>query len=268
VTGLSGYDFKVFRYSLPYWTGPNPYTDRLVNDRYALTFNLPNGMWAHKMYGSFRTEGRRWEHGVLGHPKPEVFDLGYEHQGYSYTLLFSTAPFVVIEPTVYDEDLQPQGAYLQRARQIHKDELGQFVDTELPLVAREVRTKGNNRSRKRGDGWVRLVEAADMANMTPENFVLDHWLFVDATDRRGCVKQFKDVEIDILLADVREEIHKQVVGSDKRRSLTKHKFEELCMSDEVDWSIFWIRRGFARTVLLLQRYGWNNSREEHLLATR
>jgi hypothetical protein len=268
VTGLSGYNFKVFRWSQPHWSGPNPYTDKLVCDRYDLAFTLPNGMWALKMYGSFCSKGRRWEHGVLGHPRPEVFDLGDEHQGHKYTLLFSTAPFIVIDPTVYDEDLQPQGAYLLRARQIHKDELGQFVDTELPLVAREVRTNGNNRSRKRGDGWVRLVETADMANMTPWDFVLDHWLFVDATDRRGFVKQFKDVEIDILLADAREEIHKQVVGPKKRRSLTKHKFEEMVTADDIDWSIFWIRRGFARTVLLLQRYGWNTSREEHLLAIR
>jgi hypothetical protein len=176
-------------------------------------------MWVLKIYGYFPTEGRRWDHGVFGHPKPRVLDLGREHQGDSkYTLLLSAHPFIVVDPTTYDEEHQPQGAYLFRARQVHKGELGHFVDIELPLVAREMQVKGDNRSRKRGHGWVRLTDVAEKAGLSVKQAVLDHWLFVDGRDRRGYIKQFKDVRIEMIHTAQRGQIHKQVVDGSLKLS--------------------------------------------------
>jgi hypothetical protein len=157
----------------------------------------------------------------------------------------------------------PHGFYLNRARQIHKGELGRYVEVELPLVARELREKGSNRSRKRGDGWVKLPEVVEMSGLTIEQVVLDHWMFVEARDRSGYVAEYKDVRIELILGD-RDQIHKRIVPASLKLNPSKAEFEAMLADDTFDWSQIWIRRGFARTVLLLNRYGWNTSREQLL----
>jgi hypothetical protein len=285
VTGLPGYDFKLHIWGPTYWENPRAYPRmghggaNLKEDRFEHTFTVPDNMWvfkSHRHVEWFREEGRTWKWGVMGSHgiKPQTLNLGSEHgEQYRDTLLFSPTPFLVVEPTVYDDDHQPQGAYLQRARRIHNGELGEYVPCELPLVAREASDRDNEwtskRDRKRGHiGWVRLTEAADLLQLTVERFLLGHWLFVDASDRRGFVTEFKDVRIDMIAASSRDQIHRQKVADSMRCDFTRAGIEEMLADARTDWSQYWVRRGFARTALLLHHYGWNAACEQNLLAIR
>jgi hypothetical protein len=276
VTGLPGYEFPLYVWGEPYWHDPysrtgivNPMsrTAGLKQDRFDHTFTVPDGMWVLRWHERINPESKWWEWGVLGNPKPQLLNLGRETLGhrFSSTLLYSTTPFALIEPAWGDDSylVGPHGFYLNRARQIHKGELGRYVEVELPLVARELREKGSNRSRKRGDGWVKLPEVVEMSGLTIEQVVLDHWMFVEARDRSGYVAEYKDVRIELILGD-RDQIHKRIVPASLKLNPSKAEFEAMLADDTFDWSQIWIRRGFARTVLLLNRYGWNTSREQLL----
>jgi hypothetical protein len=260
---LSGYDFKLYR-----WKKHQGSHRSLVEwERLEHSFTVPDGMWVMRQLYAHKPESI-----VLG--LSDSLNLGRKiRNGWDDTLLFSPEPFCVIQ-VVYGDAPDgnpfdvPHGAYLYRAQEIHRGELGRFVEVRLPLIARELIPWGSNRDRKRGDGWVRLTEAAYVAGLSVEQFVLDHWLFVEAHDRSDYGDQFKDVRIELIHAQRREMIHKQVITSDQRISLTRDEFESLCPIDDTDWSHYWIRRGFARTVLLLQRYGWNKSVERNLLGER
>jgi hypothetical protein len=264
VAGLSGYSFNLFRWSEPFWVNFGTPDAHLEQRRLDHTFTVPDGMWVMR-----QLYARQAESLVLGHP--DSLNLGREYlRGWDDTLLFSPEPFAVIH-VVYGEVPDggptgvPHGAYLHRARQVHKGELGQSIPVKLPLVARDLWPRGSNRDRKRGGGWVRLVDAAEMAGLSIERFVLDHWLFVEARDRSYYADPYKDVRIEMIRARDRETIHKQPVDRSRRLSFTKAEFEAILADNSTLWYEYWIRRGFARTVLLLQRYGWNKSKERLLL---
>lgn len=256
---MSGYNFKLHRWSEPFWVNFGERDAHLEQKHFEHIFTIPDGMWVMRQLYIHRFESK-----LLGHA--EALNLGRQHLGgWDDTLLFSPVPFVSIH-VVYGDDPSEgaHGAYLHRARQIHKGELGQFVPVELPLVAREAAPERpwTNRDRRRGDGWVRLTDAAEMAGLSIEELVLDHWLFVEA---RSYPDAWTDVKIEMIRAQYREQIHKQVVSRHRRVAFSKDQIKAMASNENTIWDELWIRRGFARTVLLLQKYGWNKSRERLLL---
>ncbi len=268
---MSGYDFPVYRWGKAFWVNFGMRDAHLEQKRFDHTFTIPDGMWVMRQLYAHRMDSV-----VLG--QPDSLNLGREHlRGGADPLLSSPEPFAVIH-VVYGEAPDggpigvPHGAYLRRARQTHKGELGQFVPVELPLVAREapseVRPWTKARDRQRGHiGWVRLTEAAKMAGLYINRFVLDHWLFVEARDRSYYADPYKDARIEMIYAPQREMIHKQEVDPTLRLAPNRAEFEQLLADESLDWSHYWIRRGFARTVLLLRQFGWNPTKQDQLLET-
>lgn len=166
-------------------------------------------------------------------------------------LLVSSEPFGVISWHEEDGELDG-GKYFRPARQIHKGELGRGPEAPMPLFAREapstVTEWTSPRDRKRGYiGWARLTEVAAVAKLEPHQVILDYWDFVDA---RGSTK------LDVVIAFSRDQIHKKAVSPDIRVRFTRQQVEELVAAGNTQWHDFWIRRGFARTVLMLRYFGY------------
>ena len=264
---MPGRDFEVKRWTKPYWPEEalrnfSPFVGGLKQDPFNYTFHVAENYWVIEAY--FRSPlvqpfGTGINAQILG-PEPKQLALDAS-SGSGFVLLCGKEPFGIIEKRSRDYG-QTSQLYFRPARQIHKGELGRIPEIETPLFAREAPSQvsewTSKRDRKRGYiGWARLSEVADMINSTPWDLLLDYWEFVDASDREGYAPQFQEVWIDIILADVREEIHKQVIRPDQRKKPTRKEIEAMARCEiDVDWNIFWIRRGFARTVLMLNHFGY------------
>lgn len=166
-------------------------------------------------------------------------------------LLVSREPFGAISWSEEDGKLS-SGKYFRPARQVHRGELGRFPAISTPRWAREAPPETSEftskRDRKRSHiGWVRLIDVSVMTGLSMEEMILRYWPFVDG-------REF-ETKLDLVVGEWGQ-IHKQVPTDEMRRRLTRAEVEAMFVSYDVKLSKLWIRRGLARTILMLHKFGY------------
>jgi hypothetical protein len=183
--------------------------------------------------------------------------------GTDHILYISDQPFGWI---VCDEEDVNKSVYppipggrrrLHYARQIHKGELGQGIPVKrLPYVRQAYEdnqklsvTKPHQR--RRGYGWVRLADLVEATSLSYEDIVFGYW---DYSGHQNYRFYNNDQEGGVLLDMVRTSFEDDIKGQVPNiMSLTRSD----AANRLVGWgnSRFWVRRGFAYTVLRLQALG-------------
>lgn len=183
-----------------------------------------------------------------------------DEYGSSRALFIGDKPFgfVFAEEEDVDQTVYPPVPTGRRrlvcARQIHKGELGRSIPFERLPYVRQAFEKGQKpnvtrpRERRRGYGWVRLIDLVDATGLSYEEVVFGYW---DYSGHRSYENgQSSGQLLDIVWASFEEDIKGEVPSV---LSLTRSDAETTLMA----WkrSRIWVRRGFAYTVLRLQTLG-------------
>jgi hypothetical protein len=216
---------------------------------------VPNGMWVME-----RPSGWAW---LTGIEKSEVLFYTDKH-GVKRDLRISDKPFGYIvadandvDMTVYPRVIKPTGRKtLFSAKQIHKGELGQGVAIPRLDYVRQAFEPGRKlsvykaRERRRGYGWVRLLDLATAANLTVEEIVFGFWSYSGHRNYRYYEKnQDGGVLLDMTLALSAAEI------KGKCPSVLSATQADAAMWLDTGPGDIWVRRGFAYTVLRLLALG-------------
>lgn len=214
---------------------------------------VANGKWVME-----RPSGWAW---LIAADKDGVDHLRYTDEcGVVHSLYVSDTPFGYITA---DEDDVDQSVYppvpsgrrrLQYARQIHKGELGRGIPFERLPYVRQAFEKGQKpsvtkpRERRRGYGWVRLIDLVDATGLSYEEIVFGYWGYSGHRNYEN--DQGGGQLLDIVWASFEEDIKGKVPSV---LSLTRSDAETTLMA----WkrSRIWVRRGFAYTVLRLHALG-------------
>ncbi|MEI7512580.1 MAG: hypothetical protein WCK01_03930 [Candidatus Uhrbacteria bacterium] len=185
---------------------------------------------------------------IIGETKPTKYMIvrngGRRHDhGFSSSWSTSESTFTADEPfgailTTRENGVLSRHASFVAARQIHKGELGQYPAFPSPTYAREARDLQHHHAR-----WARLIDIAELINMSPQDLVNRFYPFAD-TNGRG---------LPVLFVVSRDDIHGKIIPSEAVEQIYDTEFARLFDRDP---ATIWVRQGFANTVICLHHLGY------------